>query len=400
LADQYPKKKTGVNPDGSKKQKASMTPFEQVRDPGHVLAVSMRASPLKRDLLQQVQLRHNKPVRTVFLAPNHRWNYDYSEQVRLAEVYDSIKLIDPRDISDKVDEQLEFITMRNEYEEIQPEIKEVMPILKAVTDFSDFCVVGSKEPLLSRLPFAVERLKDSAKPALSSELSRVKSIAEQFVQSVDKRFGSWFGSDLILASTFLDPYMAHKMKKVDFLRGKDIVLGLMPKKPEFEEEDLDMFAEAGLIHDKKTDNEKELLKYLEIIKDISKAPPAKMPSSISFWGAEGNKLPGVRRVYMNLGTILMSSVPSEAVFNQLALTVTDRRGSLLDERSSRLTVSAMLARMDISEMLKEPVTKMITASEDAIQVVRERLEYEAEGVLSAKFVDLVADEYKNDSDSD
>ena len=91
---------------------------------------------------------------------------------------------------------------------------------------------------------------------------------------------------------------------------------------------------------------------------------------------------------MNLGTILMSSVPSEAVFNlnQLALTVTDRRGSLLDERSSRLTVSAMLAWMDISEMLKEPVTKMTTASEDAIQIVREKLENEVEGVLSAKFV--------------
>ncbi len=53
----------------------------------------------------------------------------------------------------------------------------------------------------------------------------------------------------------------------------------------------------------------------------------------------------------------------------------------------------------MSKMLKEPVAKMNTARLYPDRDSEGELGNEAEGVLSAKFIDLVADEYKNDSDS-
>ena len=61
---------------------------------------------------------------------------------------------------------------------------------------------------------------------------------------------------------------------------------------------------------------------------------------------------------------------------------------MLDSRAARLTVSAMLAKMNLSEMLKTPVAKLGELDEEAVVHVQERLMEEREGVMSAKYVDL------------
>ena len=86
------------------------------------------------------------------------------------------------------------------------------------------------------------------------------------------------------------------------------------------------------------------------------------------------------------------------MFNQLALTVTDRRGSMRDDRASRLTVSAVLSRLEINELLKSPVAKMAELKEDAIACIEEKLADELKGVVSSKYVDMVPDEFSYDSE--
>lgn len=106
------------------------------------------------------------------------------------------------------------------------------------------------------------------------------------------------------------------------------------------------------------------------------------------------------RVYMSLGSIMICSTPSEAVFNQLALTVGDRRGasSLAEDRACALTLSAAVAKLDRSNLVKpEAVMSMATASDDdALECIMEELEAQKSGVLSAKYVDLVADQFDDD----
>ena len=54
--------------------------------------------------------------KTVFLAPDHRWSYDYLEQTRLAEVFPYIKKIKLADVSDKAAERIDFDQQRIDYE--------------------------------------------------------------------------------------------------------------------------------------------------------------------------------------------------------------------------------------------------------------------------------------------
>lgn len=72
----------------------------------------MRASPLKRDLQAAAMRDASVKPKTVFLAPDHRWSYDYLEQKRLAEVFPYIKMIKLEDISDKAIDRYEFDQLR------------------------------------------------------------------------------------------------------------------------------------------------------------------------------------------------------------------------------------------------------------------------------------------------
>jgi hypothetical protein len=95
---------------------AAQSAFEKVRDPGHALAVAMRSSPLKRDLLAATMKTSGADPKTVFLAPDHRWSYDYLEQKRLSEIFPFIKMIKLAEISDKASERNDFDQLRIDYE--------------------------------------------------------------------------------------------------------------------------------------------------------------------------------------------------------------------------------------------------------------------------------------------
>ena len=86
------------------------------------------------------------------------------------------------------------------------------------------------------------------------------------------------------------------------------------------------------------------------------------------------------------------------MFNQLALTVTDRRGSVRNDRASRLTVSAVLSQLEINELLKSPVAEMAELKEVAIACIEEKLADELKGVVSSKYVDMVPDEFSYDAE--
>ena len=90
---------------------------------------------------------------------------------------------------------------------------------------------------------------------------------------------------------------------------------------------------------------------------------------------------GSARVYMNLAAVLPASIPSESVFSQLALTVTDRRGSMLDCRAARRTVSSMRAKTNLNEMLKKPVAQLGKMDKVAILLAEDRFCEESEGIL-------------------
>jgi hypothetical protein len=74
-----------------------------------------------------------------------------------------------------------------------------------------------------------------------SIFERVRAIGVSFEAAVDKRFGHWADVPLFVASEFLDPCVAYKMSKTDFLEAmiRDTVLAN-------ETSDLeDMFSAAG-----------------------------------------------------------------------------------------------------------------------------------------------------------
>ena len=102
------------------------------------------------------------------------------------------------------------------------------------------------------------------------------------------------------------------------------------------------------------------------------------------------------RVYMSLGSIMICSTPSEAVFNQLALTVGDRRGALAEDRASALTLSAAVAKLDRSNLVKPQAVMSMATDDDVLECIMEDLEAQKSGVLSAKYVDLVADQFDDD----
>lgn len=427
LTDLYgPKNKSGKAADGSKKVK--MTPFEEVRDPGHNLAVCMRSSPLKRDLLEAVMMQEKAAnpsfvIKGIYLAPGHRWNYDYFEQERIIEVFSYIDKIDVNLISDKASEKIEFMELKTAFkvrrlsayeidfrititppplqspssttQNIVPEMKEALPMLKAVSDFSEFVNCGCKSPLLSRMMGEVAILKSAADAALKSHFPRIKKIAQQFVESVAARFDLWGKSDLILASQFLDPYVAYTMPVEDFKKAKDLVMGLIADDIDATADEDDVFAAVGLA-DIKSAKILELERHLQLMREIKhKALKPPLPPSLSYWCANGELMPKLRRVYMNLGSVVMGSIPSEAVFNQLKLTVGDRRGSMLDARSENLTFSSVLAKLDEEDSSRPSNLGDMTPEE--LTIFEEKLEEERRGVLSAKYVDLVEDEFDSSS---
>ena len=95
---------------------------------------------------------------------------------------------------------------------------------------------------------------------------------------------------------------------------------------------------------------------------------------------------GSARVYMNLAAVLPASIPSESVFSQLALTVTDRRGRMLDSRAARLTVSSMLAKMNLNEMLKKPVAQLGKLDEEAILLAEDRFVRKVRGFCASLWI--------------
>jgi hypothetical protein len=137
----------------------------------------------------------------------------------------------------------------------------------------------------------------------------------------------------------------------------------------------------------------QLKAYIEQVRLISTKPPTVPPSSLSFWEQHGAGMQLVLHVYMNLGSIMLCSTPSEAVFNQLALTATDRRGSLNDDRAASLTLSAVVAYLDREQMTKTSASIAAMADND-LDAFMESLAAQSDGVLSAKYVDLVADEFE------
>ena len=270
-------------------------------------------------------------------------------------------------------------------------MKEVLPILKAINDFNDFCNRSTTEPLLSRVDLAVNALKSTARPLSSSAFTRVRDIGRAFEESVDERFKSWLTTDVILASKFLDPYVSYTMSRDHFISAKDIVKSMMVVPSAVADEDDDMFTAAGAgVALSPIDS--QLKEYVEHVRAVKSAPPVAMPSSLSWWEAKGSSMPLVLRVYMNLGSIMLCSTPSEAVFNQLALTVRDRRGSLRDDRAAALTLSAAVAKLERDNLARLSATTS-AADDDVLEAVMEQLGAEASGVLSAKYVDLVADEF-------
>ena len=283
--------------------------------------------------------------------------------------------------------------LRKNFVSVKQEVLELLPILQGVSDFTDFSVAGSKEPLLSRMRMAVDNLLDAAKPGLSSESARVKSVATSFVASVHARFDNFLSSQLALASEFLDPYVAYKMQPQNFMAARGVILQLMPKpEPPPAAADFDMFAAAGVVAEASI-NEQSMLTYVQLVKEISlKPPPAdKTPSSLQFWSERGSDIKPVRRVYMNLASVPMSSVPSECVFSQLGNVITDRRGSMLSDRAERLVVSAGLAKNEVAQIMA--LSKLPELSAEDLRMLEEKLLAEPDGVLSAKYVDLIPQEY-------
>ena len=92
------------------------------------------------------------------------------------------------------------------------------------------------------------------------------------------------------------------------------------------------------------------------------------------------------------------TTPSEAVINQLALTVTDRRGSLADDRAVALTLSAAVAKLDRTKLAKPIANLTSSDDDDVLEAVMDELDRQRADVLSAKYVDLVAHEFDEDED--
>jgi len=206
-------------------------------------------------------------------------------------------------------------------------------------------------------------------------------------------------SDVVLTSQFLDPYVSHTMLKQNFLKAKDIVVDMCGAPDAEADDDDDMFTAAGA-EAKVPPIQAQLSVYVGMVRDLSKAPPATMPSSKSWWEANGKALPLILRVYMNIGSIMLCSTPSEAVFNQLALTVTDRRGTLGDDRAAALTLSAAVAKLDSINLAKPIASVSSSDDDDVLESVMEELDAQKSesGVLSAKYVDLVEDEFNADDE--
>ena len=79
------------------------------------------------------------------------------------------------------------------------------------------------------------------------------------------------------------------------------------------------------------------------------------------------------------------TTPSEAVINQLALTVTDRRGSLADDRAAALTLSAAVAKLDRTKLAKPIANLSSSDDDDVLEAFMEELDGQRAGVLSAKY---------------
>lgn len=206
-------------------------------------------------------------------------------------------------------------------------------------------------------------------------------------------------TDVILASKFHDPYVSYTMSRDDFVKASEIVKSLMAVPvPDVSDED-DMFAAAGA-RPASSPIDVEMASYLDKVRSLKGNPPAKPLSSLSWWEANGNTMPLMLRVYMNLGSIMICSTPSEAVFNQLrvALTVDDRRGALADDRASALTLSAAVAKLDRSNLVKSQAVAGMATDDDVLECIMEELEAQKSGVLLAKYVDLVADEFDDDGE--
>jgi hypothetical protein len=224
------------------------------------------------------------------------------------------------------------------------------------------------------LPLAV---RPAVKDCTTSQL--IRDIDKQFEAAVAERFDGWKESEVIPASTILDPYVAHMAKLND---GH-------PKPSAVDDDDMFTAAGAGAVVNA---IDAQLITYVAKVREVKGNPPAKLPSSLSWWEANGASLPLVLRVYMNIGSIMMCSTLSEAVFNQLALTVTDRRGALRDDRAAALTLSAAVAKLD-REKLAKPRAVVAASDDDALEAIMEALEAETAGVLSAKYVDLVEETF-------
>jgi hypothetical protein len=388
MVDMYGRKKKLIP--GALKNKEDMSDFEALRDPGHQLAMSFRYSALKRDLLAKVQTAAgvDRP-KTIFVAPDHRWNYDYLELRRLDLLYPHISAVDVTEISDSSSDRLEYLELKAAYEGVREELREVLPVLEGVAKFGDFCNLSIVQPVLSRLGMALSALKGSATPLRSSVHQRVRRIGLKFEESVERRFAPWLSSKLFLVAQFLDPYVAHKMTKENFLKARTDVLDMIPDEPGIGADD-DMFAVAGaapFVDLKIT----EMTRYVTLARHIKEMNLAddKLPSSVSFWEAHGLEMKKILRVYQNIGSVLLASTPSEAVFNQLALTVNDRRGSLDPARAAGLTLSAVLAKQHQAECVRS-FAELSTIGEDELDIFAEKLDEEAEreGVIASKYVDI------------
>jgi hypothetical protein len=100
---------------------------------------------------------------------------------------------------------------------------------------------------------------------------------------------------------------------------------------------------------------------------------------------------------MKLGSLMLCSTPSVAAVNQLALTVTERRGSLADDRAAALTLSSAVAN-STGRSLRSPSPKLSSSDDNDVieNVIKELDGRRSEGrcaVSEVCNIDLVAHEF-------
>jgi hypothetical protein len=213
-------------------------------------------------------------------------------------------------------------------------------------------------PLFGRLAGEVAQMKALVAPMFASTRERVKRISALFVESVDRRFQPVIDSNFVKVSEFLDPDVAVRMDKSRFLEAKEILESMLPQSAAADagsDSEGDMFEQASYVVDKVLaldPGRREIQQYIDDLKKWKEG--GKLMPSIDWWSQYGKNKPILRRIYMNLASVPLGSIPAEAVFNRLKLMLTDRRASLSDERAHLLTTCNQVLRMELDALSELP----------------------------------------------